>query len=479
MNKTFTWTYDAAGNLLTRNVYAFSTSSTGSSTETISYLYDEESGWNDLLTSYDGLEIAYDEIGNPTKIVDDFYSGSNGIWEEYGYEFVWSGRQLMGRRYYDNYCGDIWYDESMDMGFSYNADGIRTGKTVYETEYQYILNGTQIIGETWTEYETEHTLFYIYDESGSPLGIQYRTDAYGDGEFTYFFFEKNLQGDIVAVYNANGRKIGSYVYDAWGNFSITTTSTNTSLENSIVNSYNPFRYRGYYYDKDLGWYYLQTRYYNPQWGRFVNADGYVSTGTGLLGYNMFAYCNNNPVMNVDPTGNFPWLLFAVATLILTTFTSCAPIPNKASEDTGDPNSLIGSPLDPGPKTTAYDTYEEAIAAGIDEVYRMSEEENWEREAGAFVYLYQNGKYYIGKHGNGIGGATSVYIPLSVPNGTILATIHSHPCYQQEPFKEDWLSYKYDYHMKIESYIVERGDNGRLVRFLPVGAIDQTAWRIYQ
>ena len=102
-----------------------------------------------------------------------------------------------------------------------------------------------------------------------------------------------------------------------------------------------------------------------------------------------------------------------------------------------------------------------------------------REAGVFVYLYQNGKYYIGKHGNGIGDATSVYVPLSVPNGTILATIHSHPCYQQEPFKEDWRSYKYDYHMKIESYIVERGDNGRLVRFLPVGAIDQTAWRIYQ
>ena len=76
------------------------------------------------------------------------------------------------------------------------------------------------------------------------------------------------------------------------------------MENQIVTQYNPFRYRGYYYDKDLGWYYLQTRYYNPQWGRFVNADSYVSTGQGLLGYNMFAYCNNNSIMNIDATGNF-------------------------------------------------------------------------------------------------------------------------------------------------------------------------------
>ena len=67
--------------------------------------------------------------------------------------------------------------------------------------------------------------------------------------------------------------------------------------------FNPFRYRGYYYDTDTGLYYLQSRYYNPQWGRFLNADGYVSTGTGMIGFNMYAYCNNNPVMGYDPNGN--------------------------------------------------------------------------------------------------------------------------------------------------------------------------------
>ena len=65
---------------------------------------------------------------------------------------------------------------------------------------------------------------------------------------------------------------------------------------------NPFTYRGYYYDYDLELYYLQTRYYDPVVGRFINADSYVSTGQGLIGNNMFAYCNNNPVMYVDPTG---------------------------------------------------------------------------------------------------------------------------------------------------------------------------------
>ena len=331
MNATYRWSYDDAGNVTYKYVYAFTTGTLGSVLDYTYYSYEFDTGWDDRLISYDGMQISYDEIGNPYHIVTYTYSDGNEIWEEYGYECIWNGRQLMGRRYYNDYCGDVWYEDYYDLSFEYNADGIRTSKTAYGIEYKYLLNGSQIIGETWTEYGTEYLLLYIYDENGSPMGIKYRTEAYAAGVFDYFFFEKNLQGDIVAVYNAEGEKIGSYIYDAWGNFTVSTVSGNTSLENSIVNSYNPFRYRGYYYDRDLGWYYLQTRYYNPQWGRFVNADGYVSTGTGMLGYNMFAYCNNNPVMNVDPTGDFPWLaLIAVAALIVTTlsFSSCsAPVEN--------------------------------------------------------------------------------------------------------------------------------------------------------
>ncbi len=109
---------------------------------------------------------------------------------------------------------------------------------------------------------------------------------------------------IVAVYTDNGTKLVSYAYDAWGNHTI---SYHNGGENTPA-QYNPFRYRSYYYDTDLGLYYLNSRYYDSVVGRFISADSYVSTGQGLTGQNMFAYCNNNPVMHVDSEGNFPWLI---------------------------------------------------------------------------------------------------------------------------------------------------------------------------
>ena len=189
--------------------------------------------------------------------------------------------------------------------FKYNADGIRTSKTVGGIEHVYTLNGTQIVSEAWGDY----LLIYLYDESGSPIGMQYRTSSYAADVFDTFYFEKNLQGDIIAIYTESGRKILEYTYDAWGNHSVTWTYLTMETMQAGV---NPFRYRGYYYDTDTGLYYLQSRYYNPAWGRFLNADGLLSTGTGLLGYNMYAYCNNNPVSFVDQTGTIP-LPFLFAT----------------------------------------------------------------------------------------------------------------------------------------------------------------------
>ena len=104
------------------------------------------------------------------------------------------------------------------------------------------------------------------------------------------------------MYNADGEKIGSYTYDAWGNFTTSLENTASSTERRIVNTLNPFRYRGYYYDTETGLYYLQSRYYNPQWGRFLNADGYVNANGDLIGFNMYAYCSNNPVIYLDPSG---------------------------------------------------------------------------------------------------------------------------------------------------------------------------------
>ena len=145
-----------------------------------------------------------------------------------------------------------------------------------------------------------HYIEYIYD-ANSVIGMIYHNTTMAVSAFEYYFFEKNLQGDIVAVYNATGTKLVAYTYDAWGN--VTTTYYNGGA--STAAQYNGFRYRGYYYDSETGLYYLNSRYYDPATGRFINADGYISTGQGLAGFNMYSYCNNNPILYVDGTGNLP------------------------------------------------------------------------------------------------------------------------------------------------------------------------------
>lgn len=119
----------------------------------------------------------------------------------------------------------------------------------------------------------------------------------------------NLQGDVTAILSQNGYVMVEYTYDAWGNL-LTTTG---SLANSL-GRYNPLRYRGYVYDYETQLYYLQSRYYNPEIGRFINADNRISgVGGDVLGYNMFAYCMNNPVNLSDHAGGWPsWATKLVA-----------------------------------------------------------------------------------------------------------------------------------------------------------------------
>lgn len=281
---TYVYEYDNAGNITAKKRYDFTTGTLGSVQSTINYTYGDSS-WGDLLTKFGNTTISYDTIGNPISI------GAQTL--------TWQGRRLTS-----------WNDgEYITVNFGYNADSIRTYKEITDsssaaiTRHEYVLSGTQIIKETVYENSSEaYTVIYLYDENGSPIGIKYRTPLNAESEYNVYFFEKNLQGDIVAVYNSNGTKIGAYTYDAWGSFSITTTSGITTLDNLIVRQYNPFRYRGYYYDSELGFYYLNSRYYDPAVGRFINADALISTGQGLLGYNMFAYCSNCPVMLIDPAG---------------------------------------------------------------------------------------------------------------------------------------------------------------------------------
>lgn len=128
----------------------------------------------------------------------------------------------------------------------------------------------------------------------------YRNSQDEAGEFEVFWYEKNVQGDIVAVYDGAGNKLINYVYDAFGNFYEGYSQANANSHARL----NPFRYRGYYYDTDLKMYYLQSRYYDPAIGRFINPDKFATTGQGVLSSNMFAYCANDPVNYVDDEGTY-------------------------------------------------------------------------------------------------------------------------------------------------------------------------------
>ena len=159
------------------------------------------------------------------------------------------------------------------MSFTYNDGGIRTSKTVNGVTTTYYLDGSRIVGE-----ETNGNItVYFYDSLGLPIGFGYHASTYASGAFDVYWYEKNLQGDIVAIYNHAGTKLLTYTYDAWGNFY--TTNIASSVPTVVTN--NPFRYRGYYYDTATELYYVSSRYYDPEIGRFINADGAYDTNQGV------------------------------------------------------------------------------------------------------------------------------------------------------------------------------------------------------
>ena len=134
------------------------------------------------------------------------------------------------------------------------------------------------------------TLDFFYDDSGRPFAFNYSVDG---SDFETYYYILNLQGDVVQIIDANGVMQAEYVYSPWGEI--------ISAEGDLA-EINPLRYRGYYYDSETGFYYLQSRYYDPENHRFINADTAASTGQGFIGTNMFAYCLNIPNAARDTNG---------------------------------------------------------------------------------------------------------------------------------------------------------------------------------
>ena len=259
--KAWNYTYDNGGNILSRTEYACSGSGTvsGSGTTT-SYTYGDAE-WGDLLTAYNGEAISYDGIGNPLS-----YRGWTMSWQ--------GGRQLASMTKGSN-----------TLNFAYNESGLRTSKTVNGVAHSYIWQGSKLAADITGEY----ALYFHYDSAGDVIGFT-RT---ANGTDTEYFYVKNLQGDILKVITATGTEAAAYTYDAWGKL-LTSSGDMADV--------NPLRYHGYFYDTETGLYYLKSRYYDPEVCRFINSDGYNSTGQGILSANMFSYCLNNPINYQDSSG---------------------------------------------------------------------------------------------------------------------------------------------------------------------------------
>ena len=271
LNKTIVYTYDAGGNITKRTEYPYTTGTVGTATKTVNYTYG--AAWKDKLTKYDGQTISYDEIGNPETYRD-------------GMTFTWQGRQMKTANL-----------NGTSVTYKYNADGLRTYKKVGSTVHEYEYNG----GRLYYEKRGNLQFYYRYDAMGNLATIT-RLSANGDIFNAYVIC--NSRGDVEELRHSTGELYARYVYDSWGNVIHIYDANGAEITSTTALAVqNPIRYRGYYYDAESGLYYLQSRYYDPVTGRFLNADSLVDT-SDVLGFNMYTYCGNNPVNYSDPTGMF-------------------------------------------------------------------------------------------------------------------------------------------------------------------------------
>jgi RHS repeat-associated protein len=236
-------------------------------------------------------EYTYDAQGNPINITNFLFEGSI-----YTYATLeWQGRELSKITVYQQGS----YVPVAIMTYKYNDQGYRTSKKIDK-----ITQGSQTISYTLDSdkviYETDGTyaIIYTYDYDGKLIGFTYDPNVNVTSNEQDYFFLRNQLGDISHILNANGTTVVHYVYDAYGNI-IKTDVTSGYAHIAAINSYT---YRGYRYDSEIGMYYLNSRYYNPEIGRFINSDGLLGLEGDILTTNMYAYAVNNPIMNIDPSG---------------------------------------------------------------------------------------------------------------------------------------------------------------------------------
>ena len=257
--KTWLYSYDNKGNILCKRTTDFTLKENAEENEYTSTGYTYE---GDRLVGYGNETIEYDAMGNPTT-----YRGKS---------LEWNWRHLT------KYNG-------MSLQYDNVYQRIKRGEEEYVYDSQ-----DRIVKKSGAE--------FLYDDAGVS-GIKYEGATY--------MYRRDGQGNIVALIDSSGNVVVKYEYDAWGNHEVYDGSGTKITQGTHVGRVNPYRYRGYYYDEELKLYYLKTRYYDPEVGRFINADDvtYIAPET-INGLNLYAYCGNNPVMRIDPNGCAWWNPFS-------------------------------------------------------------------------------------------------------------------------------------------------------------------------
>ena len=290
--KEINYTYDLHGNITSKNIKTGLDEDHISTNTTYNYVY-----FNNRLTSinasnnYERSTFTYDDYGNTTSIID--YQ-SNIVMRELYFNYI------RGSILSSIIDGDNAYN------YHYNSDGIRYKKVVNNVSTIYGLDGNRIIYE-----KGANNFIYLY-EGNEIIGL-YDLDA----DLTYFYV-KDITGNIISILR-NNVEVNRYKYDAYGNCEVYKYNSNNELvldnDDTSIGNKNPFRYKSYYYDKESGLYYLNSRYYNPKIGRFITIDSinYIDENS-IYGYNLYCYCGNNPVMYIDPNGCFWDTIFDIISI---------------------------------------------------------------------------------------------------------------------------------------------------------------------
>ncbi len=277
-----TYTYDKNGNILSRekkygqNILE-------------SYSYQYSAAHSDKLIKVTSLapSIIHMDVTYPSD--DSFYPSKlyvKGAEES----LSWNGKRLAGI--------------GSNIAYEYDANGIRTKKTVNGKATEYVIEGDRVISMKLHDVDIgnaiapTYTMNFTYDMHGTLVSV-------GTQDRQYFYI-RDITGNILGLVDRNGNFVVRYEYDAWGNI----LNENVINSDIIIAVHNPFKYKGYFYDEETGWYYLKSRYYDPSIGRFISPDdpSYLEPQS-LNGLNLYAYCYNNPVMFADHNGNFAKKVF--------------------------------------------------------------------------------------------------------------------------------------------------------------------------